>query len=189
MTCISISRDIAGWDMTGSHIPGRLTRMELTVHGTGTIRHSDTAPTTSLEVSITIMFPIIMMKILARDTGPQVMEHWEKRSGCGHWPGTEVIWENLLTDTHGQYVEVQAGRMFNQNSFNSARTPFKQSSFIPYNSDSWVERWFPIRETDGATRVAESGTIHITYSPEGMELLFSPIIEVSEALRSSCQWR
>ncbi len=119
--------------------------------------------------------------------------------GAGHWSPSDgtlgkkiwlwslarngAIWENLLTDTHGQYVEVQAGRMFNQNGFNSAHTPFKQSSFIPYNADSWVERWFPIRETDGATRVAESGTIHIRYTAEGMELLFSPIIEVKEALK------
>jgi len=119
--------------------------------------------------------------------------------GAGHWSSIDgtlgkkiwlwslarngAIWENLLTDTHGQYVEVQAGRMFNQNGFNSAHTPFKQSGFIPYNADSWVERWFPVRETDGATRVAESGTIHLKYSPEGLELLFSPIIEVSEALK------
>jgi len=72
--------------------------------------------------------------------------------------------------------------MLNQNSLSSARTPFKQTSFIPYNTDSWVERWFPVRETDGATRVAESGTIHITYTPEGMKLAFSPIIEIDESL-------
>ena len=119
--------------------------------------------------------------------------------GAGHWSAIDgtlgkkiwlwslarngAIWENLLTDTHGQYVEVQAGRMFNQNGFNSAHTPFKQSSFIPYNADSWVERWFPIRETDGATRVAESGTIHIKNTAEGMELFFSPIIEINKTLR------
>jgi len=119
--------------------------------------------------------------------------------GAGHWSPIDgtlgkkiwlwslarngAIWENLLTDTHGQYVEVQAGRMFNQNGFNSAHTPFKQSGFIPYNADKWVERWFPVRGTDGVTRVAESGTIHIRPTSEGMELLFSPIIEVHEALK------
>jgi len=118
--------------------------------------------------------------------------------GSGHWshsygaPGKKIwmwshardggIWEDLLTDTHGQYVEVQAGRMLNQNSFNSGHTPFKQANFIPYNADSWVERWFPVRETGGVTRVAESGTIHLIYSDEGMDLMFSPIRELSETM-------
>ncbi|MEN8203099.1 MAG: DUF5107 domain-containing protein [Bacteroidota bacterium] len=119
--------------------------------------------------------------------------------GSGHWspvdgaPGKKIwlwslardgaIWEELLTDTHGQYVEVQAGRMLNQNSFSSGRTPFKQPRFIPYNADSWVERWFPVRGTGGVTRVAEPGAIHIKYQPEGMHLLFSPIREIHGNLR------
>ncbi|TFH27123.1 MAG: DUF5107 domain-containing protein, partial [Bacteroidia bacterium] len=115
--------------------------------------------------------------------------------GSGHWspvdgaPGRKIwlwslagdgaIWEELLTYTHGQYVEVQSGRMLNQNNLSSGRTPFKQPRFIPYNTDSWVERWFPVRGTGGATRVAEPGTIHIKYQPEGMQLLFSPIMEIN----------
>ncbi len=118
--------------------------------------------------------------------------------GSGHWSpvdgafGKKIwlwslarnggIWEDLLTDTHGQYVEVQSGRMLNQNSLSSGRTPFKQSGFIPYNSDSWVERWFPVRGTGGVTRVAESGAIHVKYLPEGMQLLFSPILEIEGTL-------
>ncbi len=118
--------------------------------------------------------------------------------GSGHWspsygaPGKKIwmwshardggIWEDLLTDTHGQYVEVQAGRMLNQNSLGSGHTPFKQANFIPYNADSWVERWFPVRETGGVTRVAESGTVHLVYSEEGMSLLFSPMREINEKL-------
>ncbi len=115
--------------------------------------------------------------------------------GSGHWspvdgaPGRKIwlwslarnggIWEDLLTDTHGQYVEVQSGRMLNQNSVSSGRTPFKQPRFIPYNADNWVERWFPVRGTGGVTRVAEPGTIHIKYLPEGMQILFSPMVEIS----------
>ena len=37
--------------------------------------------------------------------------------------------EKLLTDTDGQYVEVQSGRLFNQASETSSLTPFKQRSF------------------------------------------------------------
>ena len=118
--------------------------------------------------------------------------------GSGHWspvngaPGKKIwmwshardgaIWEDLLTDTHGQYVEVQAGRMLNQNSFNSGHTPFKQASFIPYNADNWVERWFPVRETGGITRVAESGSINLVYSEEGINLRFSPMKEINDNL-------
>lgn len=118
--------------------------------------------------------------------------------GSGHWsplygaPGKKIwmwshardgaIWEDLLTDTHGQYVEVQAGRMLNQNSFSSAHTPFKQPHFIPYGADSWKERWFPVRETGGITRVAESGAIHLVYSEDGVNLLFSPMIEIKDKL-------
>ena len=114
--------------------------------------------------------------------------------GSGHWspvdgaPGKKIwlwslagdgaIWEDLLTDTHGQYVEVQSGRMLNQNSVSSGKTPFKQPRFTPYNADSWVERWFPVRGTGGVTRVADAGTIHLSYGPEGMQLLFSPIREI-----------
>lgn len=122
----------------------------------------------------------------------------DENFGSGHWSSSYgalgkkifmwsqarngAIWENLLTDTHGQYVEVQAGRMLNQNSFSSAHTPFKQPDFIPYNADLWVERWFPVRETGGVTRVAESGAIHLNYSDEGLQLLFSPMREINEPM-------
>lgn len=118
--------------------------------------------------------------------------------GMGHWseifgtPGKKIwlmsqarsgaIWEDLLTDTRGHFVEVQAGRMFNQNSFSSGHTPFKQPDFIPYNTDIWTERWFPVRATDGVTRVTESGTIHLKYSQDVINLLFSPVREIDEKL-------
>ncbi len=119
--------------------------------------------------------------------------------GSGHWsrsygvPGKKIwlwsqapngaIWEGLLTDKHGQYVEVQAGRMFNQNSLSSGHTPFKQPSFIPFNADSWSELWFPVRATDGVSRAAEFGTIHMKFSSDGMNLLFSPIRRVNDKMQ------
>jgi tetratricopeptide (TPR) repeat protein len=127
-----------------------------------------------------------------------VSYYHDENFGSGHWspvdgaPGKKIwlwsqardgaIWEELLTDTHGQYVEVQAGRMFNQNSVSSGKTPFKQPRFAPYNADGWVERWFPVRGTGGVTRVVESGTLHISPKEEGMFLLFSPICEIRGTL-------
>ncbi len=115
--------------------------------------------------------------------------HWSRSYGA---PGKKIwlwsqarngaIWEELLTDTHGQYVEVQAGRMFNQNSVGCGETPFKQANFIPFNSDSWTERWFPVRATNGVSRVSESGTINVKFNENGMNLLFSPICEINDKI-------
>jgi hypothetical protein len=73
--------------------------------------------------------------------------------------------------------------MYNQNSFSSGHTPFKQTDFTPYNTDSWTERWFPVRGTDGVTRSTGSGSIHLKFSPGGMTLPFSPVREIHEKLR------
>ena len=45
------------------------------------------------------------------------------------------IWEELLTDNAGQYVELQSGRLFNQNMVTSVLTPYKQTGFAPYGTD------------------------------------------------------
>ncbi len=55
------------------------------------------------------------------------------------------IWEDLLTDTDGQYIELQAGRAFNQPRGNTYRTPFKHPHFKPGGTDMFVERWAPVR--------------------------------------------
>ena len=63
-----------------------------------------------------------------------------------------MIWEKLLSDTDGQYVEVQSGRLFNQNSENSSFTPFKHRGFSPYSADEWTEYWFPVMHTKGMVK-------------------------------------
>src|SRR4030042_5386012 len=60
-----------------------------------------------------------------------------------------MIWEKLLTDTDGQYVEVQSGRSFNQANEESSQTPFKHRGFLPYGTDTWTEHWFPVKGTKG----------------------------------------
>jgi tetratricopeptide (TPR) repeat protein len=62
-----------------------------------------------------------------------------------------MIWEDLLTDSDGQYSEVQSGRLFNQSIASSSKTPFKHRSFLPYTLDSWEEQWFPVKDTKGLT--------------------------------------
>jgi Tfp pilus assembly protein PilF len=60
-----------------------------------------------------------------------------------------MIWEDILTDTDGQYTELQSGRLFNQSIAASTKTPFKHSSFLPYTFDNWDEYWFPVKDIDG----------------------------------------
>ncbi len=103
------------------------------------------------------------------------------------WPQARsgAIWEDLLTDKHGQYVEVQAGRMFNQNAFSSVHTPFKQQSFLPFNSDQWYERWFPISNMDGITRASQSGAVYVKNSSGNLTLQFCPTRQIDDQLTIS----
>jgi Tfp pilus assembly protein PilF len=98
--------------------------------------------------------------------------------GFGHWalydemPGHKLwlwslardggIWEDLLTDTDGQYMEFQAGRMFNQYGGSSAfKTPISQTPFNPGLTDRWHEIWFPVKEIGGLTDVSPMGVMDI----------------------------
>ncbi|WP_134090751.1 DUF5107 domain-containing protein [Olivibacter sp. XZL3] len=72
--------------------------------------------------------------------------------------GEGKIWEQLLTDNSGQYVEIQSGRLFNQNMFESSFTPFKQIDFKPYQTDTWIEYWFPYQGIGAAQAASLLGT-------------------------------
>ena len=56
------------------------------------------------------------------------------------------IWEDLLTDTDGQYVELQSGRVFNQPGGTTWQTPFKHPTFAPGATDIFEERWGVVRD-------------------------------------------
>ncbi len=58
------------------------------------------------------------------------------------------IWEDLLTDTDGQYTELQAGRMFTQPTAGSELTPFKNPSFAPGATDVFIDRWSPVYKVE-----------------------------------------
>ncbi len=98
--------------------------------------------------------------------------------GYGHWalyddmPGHKLwlwslardggIWEDLLTDSDGQYMEHQAGRMHNQYGGTTAfKTPISQTPFNPGLTDRWREIWFPVKDIGGMTEVSPSGVLHV----------------------------
>lgn len=74
------------------------------------------------------------------------------------------IWEDLLTDNAGQYVEIQSGRLFNQNGFSSSSTPFKQLGFQPMQSDSWTEKWYPFQGLEAISYADERMVIDVNTS-------------------------
>ena len=58
------------------------------------------------------------------------------------------IWEDLLTDTDGQYTELQSGRCFNQPRLNTYLTPFKHPTFWPGSTECFKECWGVVRGTN-----------------------------------------
>ena len=97
--------------------------------------------------------------------------------GFGHWgryediPGQKLwlwalsrqggIWEDLLTDTDGQYVEFQAGRLLVQYSPTGEINPISEVGFHPGASDRWMETWFPVEGLGGLTEASRDGALHI----------------------------
>lgn len=97
--------------------------------------------------------------------------------GFGHWaryedmPGQKLwlwalsreggIWEQLLTDTDGQYVEFQAGRLFVQYSPGPEVNPITQAGFDPLSASRWTETWFPLEGTGGLTDASRDGALSV----------------------------
>lgn len=106
--------------------------------------------------------------------------------GFGHWgeyeeiPGQKLwlwalsraggIWEDLLTDTDGQYIEFQAGRLFVQYAPGNHKNPITQASFEPYAVDSWREVWFPVKELGGITDASTKAAMNIESTETGISI-------------------
>ncbi len=65
------------------------------------------------------------------------------------------IWEDLLTDTDGQYTELQSGRCFNQPRWGNYLTPFKHPVFRPGSTERFTESWGVLRGTNEFARCHE----------------------------------
>ena len=94
-----------------------------------------------------------------------------------------MIWEKLLTDTDGQYVEVQSGRMFNQASPGSTFTPFKHTGFTPATTDSWTEHWFPVMNTGGFVKANEFGALNVRVRNGFLRIDLSGLENMKETLQ------
>ena len=85
-----------------------------------------------------------------------------------------MIWEDLLTDSDGQYVEVQSGRLFNQAASESTLTPFKHTEFPPYATDTWTEHWLPVKGIKGFVSASPWGALNVTQEGDRLVIRISP---------------
>ena len=94
-----------------------------------------------------------------------------------------MIWEKLLTDMDGQYVEVQSGRLFNQPAPGSTFTPFKHKGFLPHTTDAWTEYWFPVLKTKGFVAANNYGALNLKKENGWIKIYFSPLQNIHDDLK------
>jgi len=97
-----------------------------------------------------------------------------------------MIWEDLLTDPPAkQYVEIQAGRLFNQCSGDSSFTPFKNRDFAPFSTEQWVEYWLPVMKIGGYSTASVYGGLNVTRDADAKRLLVQvcPVQNFEASLR------
>lgn len=85
-----------------------------------------------------------------------------------------MIWEHLLTDSDGQYAEVQSGRLFNQTAEQSTFTPFKHFGFTPRVADRWTEYWYPVESIGGIVAASRLGAMNVTAVGDRLVIAVSP---------------
>jgi len=71
-----------------------------------------------------------------------------------------AIWEDLLTDADGQYIEIQAGRL-----------PTQGDTWIaePHLQESWEETWYPVKRMKGFVKANPRAAVNL--APQGDKLL------------------
>ncbi|MEZ4825515.1 MAG: DUF5107 domain-containing protein [Bacteroidia bacterium] len=95
------------------------------------------------------------------------------------------IWEDLLTDTDGQYIEFQAGRLFDKYSPEGYNNPITQVGFSPGSADTWRELWFPVKQTGGISAVSEKVVMHIQRNNGQIRIILNALAEFSSPVEIS----
>ncbi|MBM3442466.1 MAG: DUF5107 domain-containing protein [Bacteroidetes bacterium] len=94
-----------------------------------------------------------------------------------------MIWERMLTDTDGQYSEIQSGRLFNQNTSNSTVTPFKHLGFPAHATDQWTEYWYPVNRMRGMLVANEWAALNLRVEDGWAKWYCSPAATFTDSLR------
>lgn len=94
-----------------------------------------------------------------------------------------AIWENLLTDNDGQYIEAQSGVKFNQASPESGNnSPYNQLSLRPHYTETKTEYWFPVVKTRGIVDASMYGTLNVIPLNDSINIYVSPNGEINDSL-------
>jgi tetratricopeptide (TPR) repeat protein len=93
------------------------------------------------------------------------------------------IWEDLLTDSDGQYVELQTGRLFNQAATGSTRTPYKHFGFLPNSADEFTECWFPVLNIGGVSKANYLGALNVVKKNGEQSVYFSPLQHFKDEIK------
>jgi len=112
--------------------------------------------------------------------------NYDDKAGKKIWiwglSGQGMIWVKLLTDTDGQYVEMQSGRLFNQNGYSATKTPFKHLGFAPYATDTWTEYFYPVLKTKGYVEANDYGALNVRNDKGWLKVYFSPVAKINDQL-------
>ena len=126
--------------------------------------------------------------------------YWhDKKFGFGHWapyadaPGKKLwiwslsregaIWENLLTDNDGQYIEAQSGVKLNQAAERSGyHSPFTQLSLRPLYAETKKEYWFPVKNTGGMADATPFGTLNVEANGDSLKIAISPNVSIADSI-------
>ena len=119
--------------------------------------------------------------------------------GWGHWaryeemPGQKMwlwalsrqggVWEDLLTDTDGQYVEFQAGRLLVQYSPGEHVNPVTQAAFDPLSASAWTETWFPLEGIGGLSDASREGAMHVELGDSFLRVTVNAFGDVADTMR------
>lgn len=94
-----------------------------------------------------------------------------------------MIWDKLLNDNVGQYAELQSGRLYIQNIPSSVYGPYKQTSFTPYQTDTWKEYWYPYSNTGGVAVADTTGVLNVKQEGHSVRFFFSAVSNIKDTLK------
>ncbi len=83
-----------------------------------------------------------------------------------------TIWEDLLTDEDGQYIEVQAGRL-----------PTQGDTWIfePHMQEQWDEHWYPVRDMQGFVKANAEAAVNLLPGDENLFVAVNTTREYRDA--------
>lgn len=94
-----------------------------------------------------------------------------------------AIWEDLLTDKDGQYIEAQSGVKFNQaNRESGYNSPYNQLSMRPHYTETKTEYWFPVVKTRGMADAGKYGTLNVIHSNDSIQIYLCPNTELKDSM-------